>query len=156
MSCPATPFAIANAWAYAFTQDEMLAAWAQRVFGRAFFVQIGADMRRLPDSENTPFLLLFPETSVTGPQRDTVEAEVGIVAGIEDGGLEPDENGITVMSGLVRLNELCPLLESAMRNALPKARLQGVSTEFVIMQYPLCEAFITVTVEHELPAGSRF
>lgn len=154
MSAPFTPYEIASLWASAMASDRLLNHWAETHYGRAFAVQIGADMRRPPNEEDAPFITIFPDSGQTGPQRQANSSELGIVAGISDAEWIESEN-VRSMRGLARLNELCPLLEKAMRMALPKARLQEVSTDFEIMQYPLCMALMTITVEESLPIGRR-
>ena len=149
-----TPFAIARCWAAAFAADRLLADWAQRNYGKPFAIQIGTDMRRPPDADDAPFIVIFPDASKTGPQRQSVTSNLGLVAGIADAEM-PEENGVVTMRGLVRLNELCPLLEKVMRDALRRATPQEVDTEYDILQYPLCMALMTITVEESLPTGRR-
>lgn len=155
MACPLTPFAIAERWSLAFVNDRNIAAWAQEYFGKPLAVQIGADMRRSPEADDAPFIAIFPDGSETGPQRQDVTANIGLIVGITDEDFSANAHGVAVMRGLLRLNELCPLLEKAMREALPKARLQKIATEYEIMQYPLCMIMQTITVEESLPIGRR-
>lgn len=154
MNCALTPFAVTRLWANAFAENRLLKHWAESNYGKPFAIQIGADMRRPPNADDAPFLTLFPDAGQTVPQRAAVSSEIGIVAGVCNEEFV-DMGGVLEMLGLARLNELCPLLESAMRDALPKARVQEISTEFEIMQYPLCMALLTVTVEESLPIGRR-
>lgn len=154
MSNPLTPFVIAEMWAAAITADRHLNHWAETHYSRPFAVSIGADMRRPPDEENAPFVTIFPDGCKTGPQRAAYVSNLGIVAGVSDQGWE-EGSGIIKMRGLSRLDELCPMLEKAMRMALPGARVQEVETEFEIMEFPLCMALMTITVEESLPVGRR-
>ncbi len=154
MSAPLTPYDIARRWAVALEGNRLVNQWAVSNYGRPFAVQIGADLRRPPNEEGAPFIAIFPDGGQTGPQRQTFVSELGIVAGIADGEWTK-EGGIKEMRGLKRLGELCPMLEAAMREALPKARLQEVNTEFEILQFPLCQALLSVTVEESLPIGRR-
>lgn len=154
MSAPLTPYEIARLWAVAITGNRLLIHWAETNYGRRFAVRIGEDMRRPPNEDGAPFITIFPDGGQTGPQRQANTSELGIVAGIADDAWL-NEGGIIEMLGLQRLNELCPLLEKAMREALPKARLQEINTEFEILQFPLCMALLSVTVEESLPIGRR-
>ena len=149
-----TTVGIAQLWASAFVADRSLSHWAQTHFNRSFAVQIGADMRRLPSEEDAPYLVLFPDAMQTGPQRSENTHEIGIVAGVLDREIV-ESNGITCMQGLLRLDELCRMLENAMRMALTKARVQDVSIEYEMLQYPLCQAVVSVTVQESLPVGRR-
>ena len=149
-----TTMRIAECWAQAFVQDRALIAWAEERYGKAFAVQIGMDMRRLPAEEDAPFLVLFPESFSGGPQNAVHTHVLGLVAGIAEKEWAK-KNGIATMLGLGYLNELCPLLEKAMRMALPKARLQEVQLEYEISLYPLMEAVYTITVAESLPIGRR-
>lgn len=154
MSCPLSPFDIARAWAQAFMADKNLAHWAVANYGRAFAVQIGADMRRPPAAEDAPFITIFADSSATGPQRNTASSSLSLVIGLDDDKWV-EAGGAKELRGLLRLNELCPLVEAAMRLALPRARVQELETDFEILEYPLCMALITATVEEGLPIGRR-
>jgi hypothetical protein len=151
---PLTTIDIAWVWGRAFASDRLLMEWAETHYGRAFSVSIGEDMRRPLDADKAPFISLFPDTSVSGPQRASITHELGFVAGIADDGWI-DENGLVQMRGLLRLGALCPLLENAMRMALPKARVQEVTVEYEIVEFPLLMALASVTVEESLPVGRR-
>lgn len=145
---------IGRLWASAFAADRHLKHWSETNYERPFFVQIGADMRRPPNAGQAPFINIFPDTSHTGPQRAEHSHELGIVAGILDEAWI-EQNGITEMQALVRLNELCPKLEAAMRGSLTQARVQEFTTEYEILEFPLVMALFTITVEETLPVGRR-
>jgi hypothetical protein len=149
-----TTIRIAQLWGAAFAADKFLTDFAKRYFEKVFMIQVGADMRRPPDDADAPFLAIFPDAAQTGPQRAKNSHELGLVAGIVDEEWL-DESGVKTMRGLVRLNELCPLLEKAMRNALPKARVQDIDLEYEILAYPLFLANYSITVEESLPVGGR-
>lgn len=154
MSPPLVPMDIARLWAASFAGDPFIAQFAETHYSRPFSIQIGADMRRPPSENDAPFIALFPDAGQTGPQLAEAVSEIGIVAGVDDGSWV-DVGGVRELGALARLGELCPLLERAMREALPKARMVEIATEFEIMQFPLCMALITVTVEESLPIGRR-
>lgn len=149
-----TTIDIARLWAAAFAADRHLKHWSEANYERPFMVQIGADMRRPPSAGNAPFITIFPDTTHTGPQRAEHSHELGIVAGILDEEWAEHE-GITEMQALLRLNELCPMLEAAMRNSLMQARILEFTTEYEIVEFPLVMALLTITVEETLPVGRR-
>lgn len=155
MSAPATPYRIARLWALAFAADRPLIAWVNDNYGKPFHVQIGADMRRPPAEEDAPYIAIFPDAGTSGPQRQNRDCELGLVAGIADAEWLDDPAGFRELRALARLNHLVPLLENAMRMALPDARLHEVETQYDILQYPLCQAVMTVTVQESLPIGRR-
>ncbi len=155
MNTPLTPYDIARRFANGFADSRLIADWTQRNFDKAFHIQIGADMRRPPSADDAPFIAIFPDSCKTGPQRASVTSEIGLVVGISESEWSESEKGIFEMRGLSLLAELTPLLEAAMRDALPKARLQEVEVEAEITEYPLCMAFISVTIEEPLPIGRR-
>jgi hypothetical protein len=145
---------IAQALASAFSQDRSLIHFSQEHFKKPFMVQVGADMRRPPCEDDAPFIALFPDAHNVGGQGMAHSHELGIVAGIADAEWV-DQGGIKTMRGLVRLNELCPMLEKTMRFALPKARGMELDIEFEIALYPLLQAIFTVTIDESSPIGRR-
>ena len=145
---------IARAWCTAFRDDRSIQNFAQERYGRAFSLFLGVDMRRGPDEMDTPFIVVFPDAANTGSQRASNSFELSLVVGLFNENI-PEIDGISQLSGVVELDELCPLLEKAMRMALPAARVQNVSVEYDILQFPLIMAQVSVTVEETLPIGRR-
>lgn len=145
---------IARVYASALTADRLLAHWAQTHFCRPLMVQIGADMTRLPGVDNAPFIVLFADASHTGPQRAESSFDLGLAAGIVDDEWT-ERDGVREMRGLIRLGELAGLVEKTLRNALQRARMQEYDVEYEIMQFPLCMALASITVEESLPVGRR-
>lgn len=153
---PLTTFDIAHAFAAAFAADRFLQKFAEETHGRPFHISIGADMRRMPETSMAPFIVIFTDSCISGPQRAESSHELGLVAGIDDDAWVEESNGVLVMRGLHRLSaELCPMMENSMRQAVPKARVQELSVDFDIVQFPLCEALMSVTVQESLPVGRR-
>ena len=149
-----TTVGIARAWANALQTDRTLRQWAQEHFGRPFTVSIGADMRRPPDESDAPFLSIFPDAVETAAERSRNRHSLGIVAGIVDDAWT-EENGIREMRGLLRLDDLWPLLRRVMDFALPGAKPQEPVVEYEILQFPLLMLLISVTVDESLPIGRR-
>jgi hypothetical protein len=145
---------IARTWARAFSDDNTLRAWADVHFDKSISIYVGDDMRRSPDTDKAPFIILFPDSSISGPQRAKNTFEIGFVAGVLDENWQ-NHGGFLEMRGYQRLEELCPILEKCMRMTLPKARVQNVEIEYEIMEFPLMMALGTVTVEESLPVGGR-
>lgn len=149
-----TPMTIATAWASCFAHDSSLKAWSVQHFGKEFDISIGADMRRQPSEEDAPCMVIFPDAYHVGGQRKDVAHELGLLVGIADD-TWISLHGVRTMRALVLLDELCPLIESGMRLALPKARVQDVEVAYEISTYPLVMALFTISVEQSLPVGMR-
>lgn len=151
-----TTYDIARCFAGQFTTDRNIAAWAQEAFGKPFTVQIGADMRELPTEQDAPYIVILTGGFASGLQKAEVDHVLRVIPGIADGATE-SVNGVLEYRGLRRLaKELSPMLDSAMRAALPRAKLQEIETEFVLLEFPLLEAFIDVSVTDPQPIGRRY
>lgn len=150
-----TTIDIARVFAAAFRDDRNIRSWANTNFGKPFCIQVGADLRGMPDDTETPFLIILPSGMDSGAQAARNVHTLGIIPGILDEEFV-DVDGVKEMRGLVRLSkELVPLLVSAMRDAVPGARLQEYELEFLYSEFPLLGAAIDVTVTESLPIGRR-
>lgn len=150
-----TTLGIARAWSAAFLHDRALKAWAEQHFTRPFSVSIGADMRRPPNEDEAPFIAIFPDAVSSPDDRARNRHELGLVVGISDDGWQETGEGGREMRGLIRLDELWPLLRRVMDFALPGAVPQDASVEYELVEFPLLMLLITATVEQRLPIGGR-
>lgn len=153
-TAPMTTLYILRAWAAALGKDRALTAWAQQHYQKPFALWIGADMRRPPEEADAPFIALFPDLCQTGKERTANRHELGLVIGVADEAMETVD-GVQEMRGLLRLDEVWPLIQAALDMALPDALPQEPTVEYELAEFPLVMLLVTVTVEQRLPIGGR-
>jgi hypothetical protein len=157
MPCPPlTTIEIARAWALHIAEDRTLKAWVQENFQRELTVNIGEDIRRLPEADDAPWVSIFPLVMRKSPQSAQIEHDLMIVAGVRNENFTNAAGPCREMDGIVQLScTMVPLLEKCMAFAVPGVASLQTEVEFAIDLYPLLEAIITTTVTETRPVGGR-
>lgn len=109
---------IMSAFAYAIKESDEINSWCSYHYGTGVAVFSGSDPDNPPASDSYPLVELFPMEDNAGRDIEQIERKIGLVCGIHDDSVETvAHNGLTMQTGVLRLEEFYRLVISAAAGA---------------------------------------